>query len=73
MSLYGEHNLIDGQIGYSIVPEAENIANDWPKNYIVIATCEADPFCIDVSQINSPIFMLCMVWVNGFLTRYSIH
>lgn len=56
MSLYVAHNLINGQIGYSIVLEAENIANDWPKNYIVIATCEADPFCIDVSQINSPIF-----------------
>ncbi len=56
VSLYGAHNLIDGQMGYSIVPETENIANDWPENYIVIATCEANPFCIDVSQINSPIY-----------------
>ena len=56
VSLYGTHNLIDGQIGYSIVPETENKTNDWPKNYIAIATCEANPFCIDVSQEDSPVY-----------------
>ena len=54
--LYGAHNLIDGQNGYSFVPEINSETNDWPENYIVIATCEGDPFCIDISQTNSPVY-----------------
>ena len=54
--LYGAHNLIDGQNGYSVVPEINSETNDWPENYIVIATCEGDPFCIDISQTNSPVY-----------------
>ena len=54
--LYGAHNLLDGQLGYSVVPETDGETSDWPKNFIVIATCEADPFCIDISQANSPVY-----------------
>lgn len=54
VSLYGAHDLIEGQNGYSVVPGDED--NDFPENYIVIATCEADPFCIDITQNNSPVY-----------------
>ena len=54
--LYGAHNLLDGQMGYSVVRETDGETSDWPKNYIVIATCEADPFCIDISKANSPVY-----------------
>ena len=55
VSLYGAHDLIDGQAGYAFVSEEES-GNDWPENFIVIATCNADPFCIDISLKNSPIY-----------------
>ena len=54
--LYGAHDLIDGQNGYSVVPEGSREGDTWPENYVVIATCEADPFCIDASQSNSPVY-----------------
>ncbi len=54
--LYGAHDLIEGQDGYSVVSKENDEEDDWPENYIVIATCEADPFCIDVSQSDSPVY-----------------
>ena len=54
--LYGVHDLIEGQNGYSVVPGESDELDAWPKNYIVIATCNADPFCIDTSKVNSPVY-----------------
>ena len=54
--LYGAHDLIEEQIGYSVVPEDTDESCDWPEKYIVIATCNGDPFCIDRTQINSPVY-----------------
>lgn len=56
VSLYGAHDLIEAQNGYSVVPGEIDEENDFPENYIVIATCEADPFCIDITQNNSPVY-----------------
>ena len=54
--LYGAQDLLEGQYGYSVVPEESDETGAWPENFIVIATCEADPFCIDASQVNSPVY-----------------
>ena len=54
--LYGAKDLIDGQTGYSFISEDGNKSDDWPENYIVIATCDSDPFCIDASKDNSPVY-----------------
>ena len=38
---------------------AENIVQkvieDWDPNMVVIADSDADPYCIDISQNNSPV------------------
>ena len=54
--LIGAHDLIDAQAGYALIPRENTKIADWPKNYIVVATCLADPFCIDVQQENSPVY-----------------
>ena len=54
--LYGAQDLLEAQYGYSVVQEDGNEMDAWSENYIVIATCEADPFCIDASQVNSPVY-----------------
>ena len=32
------------------------VIEDWNPNYVVIANCNADPYCIDVSMDNSPVY-----------------
>jgi|GEM_PF-668101 hypothetical protein len=54
--LLGAQELIEGQVGYSHILEDNRKDEEWPENYIVIATCNADPFCIDASQVNSPVY-----------------
>jgi len=54
--LNGAHELVEEQAGYSRILEDNRKDEEWPENYIVIATCDADPFCIDASLDNSPIY-----------------
>ena len=54
--LIGAHDLIDAQAGYALIPRENTKIADLPKNYIVVATCLADPFCIDAQQENSPVY-----------------
>lgn len=54
--LYGANDLIKGQEGYSYNPVEKTVIEDWNPNYIVVANSEADPFCIDISVKNSPIY-----------------
>lgn len=49
-TLYGASELIDMQAGYSYNAFTKEEANDWPKNYIVIADHGADPFVLDLSR-----------------------
>ena len=32
------------------------ILTPWNPNYVVIANCNADPYCIDISMDNSPVY-----------------
>ena len=54
--LYGAHEIIEMQGGYSFNPVENKIIEGWPDNYIVIASCFGNPFCIDGSQSNSPVY-----------------
>lgn len=56
VELFGSDNLIEMQSGYSYNPFEDKKIEDWPENYVVIGSCMADPFCIDISQENSPIY-----------------
>lgn len=55
ITLYGANDLISCQDGYSYNPVEKKPIEDWDKNLVVIADTEADPFCIDISQENSPV------------------
>lgn len=56
VTVYGAHNLIQCQKGYSYNPVQKESIDSWKKGYIVIADRRADPFCIDLSQEKSPIY-----------------
>ena len=55
ISLYGVDNIIENQIGYS-VDIVNNIVEDWPSNYLVIADKFADPYCIDITIEDSKVY-----------------
>lgn len=57
ITLYGANDLIKRQGGYSYNPVEEKAIEDWDPNLIVIADMEADPFCIDISQKDSPVLI----------------
>lgn len=50
--LYGSSDLISNQDGYSYNPVTKKVIEVWPKDYIVIADSDADPFVLDLSQSN---------------------
>lgn len=56
VTLYGANDLIKRQEGYSYNPVEKKIIEDWDPNLVVIADSDADPYCIDISQNNSPVF-----------------
>lgn len=56
INVYGAYNLIENQNGYSFNPITGEEIDNWNKNYLVIAERNADPFCIDISLKNSPIY-----------------
>ena len=53
--LYGVDNIIENQTGYSVDSD-NNIVEDWPNNYLVIADKFADPYCIDIANEDSAIY-----------------
>ncbi|WP_409415893.1 SMI1/KNR4 family protein [Flavobacterium sp. PS2] len=53
LNLYGADDLIKSQNGYSFNSITNEILEDWPSNYIVIADAGADPYCIDITNITN--------------------
>lgn len=56
IEIYGAKGLLVGQYGYSYNPMLKAVIEDWNPNYVVIANCNADPYCIDISMDNSPVY-----------------
>lgn len=56
IEIYGAKKFITGQYGYSYNPVQKVVIEDWNPNYVVIANCNADPYCIDISLDNSPVY-----------------
>ena len=56
IEIYGARGLLVGQYGYSYNPVQKAVIEDWNPNYVVIANCNADPYCIDISMDNSPVY-----------------
>lgn len=56
IEVYGANQLIDGQNGYSYNPVEKQEIDDWNRNYVVIANSAGDPFCINISKENSPVY-----------------
>lgn len=56
IEIYGAKSLLVGQYGYSYNPVQNAVIEDWNPNYVVIANCNADPYCIDISLDNSPVY-----------------
>lgn len=56
IEIYGAKGLLVGQHGYSYNPVQKTVIEDWNPNYVVIANCNADPYCIDISMDNSPVY-----------------
>jgi len=56
LDICGAKDLIIAQNGFSYNPLSKEAIADWPKSYLVIATSNGDPFCIDLECENSPVF-----------------
>lgn len=56
IEIYGAKGFLVGQHGYSYNPVQKTVIEDWNPNYVVIANCNADPYCIDISMDNSPVY-----------------
>ncbi|MDR1701709.1 MAG: SMI1/KNR4 family protein [Sporomusaceae bacterium] len=56
LNICGAQDLIDAQHGYAYNPITKKTIAEWPPNYLVIATSDGDPFCLDLALVNSPVF-----------------
>lgn len=56
ISLYGADHLLEYQNGYAWNTESGEVFEDWNPDFVVIADTEADPFCIDISREDSPVY-----------------
>lgn len=56
LNIYGARDLIRGQEGYNYNPVTDEMIEDWPHDYLVIATDEGDPYCLDLSRGDTAIF-----------------
>lgn len=56
VSIYGAHNLIKNQEGYSYNPITKHNIKEWDRKFLVIADSAVNPFCIDMTLENSPIY-----------------
>lgn len=53
VTLFGAHDLISGQDGYSFNSVEGTGNEDWPRSYVVIGHTGYDPFVIDLNQISN--------------------
>lgn len=56
IEIYGAKDLIRGQYGYSYNPQLKQVIEEWNPNYVVIGNSACDPFCIDISMKQSPVY-----------------
>ncbi|MNJ30600.1 SMI1 / KNR4 family protein [compost metagenome] len=56
LEIYGAAGLREGQLGYNYNPVTQEEITDWPKDYLVIASDEGDPYCIDLSRGDTVIY-----------------
>jgi SMI1 / KNR4 family (SUKH-1) len=56
LDIFGAKDLVEGQWGYNYNPVTDEDITDWPSDYIVIASDEGDPYCIDLSSGDTVIY-----------------
>jgi len=56
LTIYGAKDILPGQSGYNYNPVTEEVIANWPSNYLVIASDEGDPYCIDLSRGDTVIY-----------------
>ncbi|WP_155591670.1 SMI1/KNR4 family protein [Lysinibacillus cavernae] len=56
LQIYGAKDLVRGQEGYNYNPVTDEVILEWPHDYLVIATDEGDPYCLDLSRGDTAIF-----------------
>ncbi|WP_232698394.1 SMI1/KNR4 family protein [Brevibacillus daliensis] len=56
LDIFGAKDLIQGQWGYNYNPVTDEAITDWPTDYLVIASDEGNPYCIDLSKRNTVIY-----------------
>lgn len=56
LNLYGARELPQGQWGYNYNPVTQEDILDWPSSYLVIASDEGDPYCMDLSRGDTVIY-----------------
>lgn len=56
LAIYGAKDLAEGQWGYNYNPVTDEALTDWPRDYLVIASDEGDPYCIDLSRGDTVIY-----------------
>lgn len=54
--IYGAKDLPGGQSGYNYNHVKNEVITDWPKDYLVIASDEGDPYCMDLSRGDTVIY-----------------
>ncbi len=55
INFYNIFDVLKNQLGYSLDSDGNKIP-EWNKNFIVIADTESDPYCIDTTKANSPVY-----------------
>ncbi|WP_433946497.1 SMI1/KNR4 family protein [Paenibacillus sp. SN-8-1] len=56
LQIYGASDLLGGQSGYNYNPVKDELITDWPSDYLVIATDEGDPYCINLSRGDTVVY-----------------
>lgn len=56
LDIFGAKELVEGQWGYSSDPVTDELFTEWPSDYLVIASDEGDPYCIDLSRGDTVIY-----------------
>lgn len=56
LDIYGAKDLQQGQLGYNFNPVTNEVITEWPNDYLVIASDEGDPYCIDLSRGDTVIY-----------------
>jgi len=56
LDIYGAKDLQQGQLGYNFNPVTNEVITDWPNDYLVIASDEGDPYCINLLRGDTVIY-----------------